>query len=71
MSLNDVVSTIDAEIARMEKARNLLAGYAASKGGRKPASNKPAKAKRTMSPAARKKIAAAQRRRWAAVKRDS
>jgi len=69
MSLTAVVSAIDAEIARMEQARNLLAGSASEKRGRKPASNKSAKRKRTMSAAARQRIADAQKKRWAKTKR--
>ncbi len=68
MSLNDVLSSIDSEIARIEKARSLLTGYAATKRGRKSAT-KPVKAKRTLSPAARKRIGDAQRKRWAAQKK--
>ena len=69
MSLNDVLSSINDEIASIEKARNLLAGYGGRKRGRKPINTQPAKAKRTMSAAARKRIAEAQRKRWAAQKR--
>lgn len=69
ISMNDVVSAIDAEIARMEQARNLLAETGTRKRGKKPSTKTENKPKRTMSPAARKKIAAAQRKRWAAVRR--
>ena len=68
MSIQDVLSAIDSEIARVEQARNLLQELGTSKRGRKPAT-KPVKAKRTMSAAARKRIAAAQRKRWAAVRK--
>jgi hypothetical protein len=69
MSMNDVVSAIDAEIARMEQVRKLLSDSTSGKRGRKPGSNQPAKAKRTMSAAARRKIADAQRKRWAAQRK--
>jgi hypothetical protein len=59
MNLHNLLSSIDSEIARLTQARALLAGISAG----------PVKPKRTLSAAARKKIAAAQRRRWAAVKR--
>jgi len=68
MSLNDVFSAIDSEIARIEQARNLLAEFGASKRGRKPAT-KQVKAQRTFSPATRKRMAEAQRKRWAAHKK--
>ena len=69
MSLNDVISAIDSEIARIEKARNLLTGPGSRKRGRKPTNTQPAKAKRKMTATARKRIAAAQRKRWAAVRK--
>ena len=72
MTLNDVLSAIDSEIARMEKARKVLASYGGNKRGRRSSTNtQPAKAKRTLSAAARKRIAAAQRKRWAALKKAS
>ncbi len=67
MSLNDILSTIDAEIACLQQARALLTGPG-GKRGRKSASTKSAKGKRTLSPEARKRIADAQRKRWAAQK---
>jgi len=69
MSLNDVLSAIDAEIARLQQARNLLTNSGTSTHGRKSASTKSAKVKRTLSPEARQKIADAQRKRWAAQKK--
>ena len=68
MSLKDVLSAIDAEIARVEQARALLTETGTGRRGMKPAA-KPVKAKRTLSAAARKRIAAAQRKRWAAVRK--
>jgi hypothetical protein len=68
MSLDNVLSSIDAEIARLQQARALLAGIDA-----KPASEvavpKRARRKRTMSAEARKRIGEAQRKRWAAQKK--
>jgi hypothetical protein len=60
MSLNDLLSSIDFEIAALTKARALVAGLAVTR---------TAKPKRQMSKAARERIAAAQRKRWAAVKK--
>lgn len=65
MTLNDLVSSIDAEIGRLQQARALLAGNRGAK-----AATRPVKAKRYLSPEARKRIADAQRRRWKAQKRS-
>ena len=69
-----ILSLIDAEIARLTQVRSLLAGIgkvATNVTGRK-AKKAPAKAKprrrRVLSPEARKRIADAQRKRWAAQK---
>lgn len=73
MAIENILSEIDAEIARLQEARALLAtlGTTAAKPGR-PAKKAPAQAKtrkkRFLSAEARKKIADAQRRRWAAQK---
>ena len=81
MALEDVISQIDAEIAKLQQARALLAGTPdALKPGRgrpkgsknvaeKPAPAAPAapakKGKRQLSPEGRKAIADAMKRRWA------
>src|ERR1039457_1166290 len=64
MSIDTLIAEIDAEIARFQKARILLAG---SQGRTTTA---PAKKpdKRKLSAASRERIAAAQRKRWAATK---
>lgn len=64
MSTNEILSAIDSEIATLKQVRALIAGdgLAQSRVGR------PQK-KRTMSAAARAKIAAAQRKRWAKQKK--
>lgn len=81
MAIENLISEIDAEIARLEHARALLsdsASPAAKKRGRPAAiegaataapATKPAK--RVMSAEARKRIADAQRKRWAAQKKAS
>jgi hypothetical protein len=69
MSLNDVLSTIDAEIARLQEARALLTGSGKGARSKKSASTQVVKAKRTMSAEGRKRIAEAQRKRWAAQKK--
>jgi len=68
MDTKDLLATIDAEIATLQQARNLLVG---GKGKTLATSftfgHKPRK-KRILSAEAREKIAAAQRKRWAAQK---
>ena len=73
MAIENILAQIDSEIARLQQARNLLAtiGTAAPKAGRSAkkasAKAKPRK-KRVLSAEARKRIADAQRKRWAAVR---
>jgi hypothetical protein len=72
MSIETIITEIDAEIARLTQVRSLLAGSRtinASGAARKPAkvSNK----RRVLSAEARKRIADAQRKRWAAQKAKS
>jgi hypothetical protein len=62
MNINDILSEIDSEIARLSQVRELLTG---SKSGAPPVPRK----RRTLSAAARKRIGDAQRRRWAAQKK--
>jgi len=70
MNTQDIVSTIDAEIARLQSARSLLAGTASTKHRGRPRTSESAGApqKRTMSAAGRERIAEAQRKRWAKQK---
>jgi hypothetical protein len=66
MNQQDILSAIDAEIARLQSARTFLAGTASKRRGRphtQPSAATPKK--RTMSAAGRKRIAEAQRKRWA------
>lgn len=72
MAIDSILAQIDAEIARLTQVRALLAttgnigsSVTAVKGKRGP--GRPRK-KRTLSPEARKRIAEAQRKRWAAQK---
>lgn len=64
MNIADLVSSIDSEIARLQQARALLA----RQDGRVRPGREPGK-KRTMSASARARIAAAQKKRWAAWKK--
>lgn len=73
MAIENILAQIDAEIARLSQARKLLATIgttttrAGSKAKKAPAKANPVK-KRVLSADARKKIADAQRKRWAAQK---
>jgi hypothetical protein len=71
MAIENILSQIDSEIARLQQARKLLAsiGTTATNAGRTTrkaaVKAKPAK-KRRISAEGRKRIAEAQRKRWAA-----
>jgi hypothetical protein len=60
MDTSSILATIDAEISRLEQARALLKGL--------PTSAKKPRSRRKLSAKARKAIADAQRKRWAAVR---
>lgn len=74
MAIDSVIAQIDAEIARLNQVRSLLTGTgkstAATHNGRakKSTSGRTTRRKRVLSPEARKRIADAQRKRWAAQK---
>jgi hypothetical protein len=63
MTIDNILASIDAEIAQLKQARALLAAD-----GTKKAATLPAPKRRKMSAASRKKIAAAQKARWAKQK---
>lgn len=73
MAIENILAQIDSEISKLKQARALLAnlGTAAAASGRKAgkagSKAKPRK-KRYLSADARKRIADAQRKRWAAVR---
>jgi hypothetical protein len=72
MTVTNIVSSIDAQIARLVEARHLLTGTVTSTGNKaatKKSASKKTTRKRVMSAEAREKIAAAQRKRWAAQKK--
>jgi hypothetical protein len=64
MTTDKILASIDAEIARLEKVRALLS----TDGIKKAASAAPIRKRRKMSAAGRKKIADAQKARWAKQK---
>jgi hypothetical protein len=76
MANDSILALIDAEIARLTQVRSLLAStgkvaaQVAERITAKPAKagKKKGKKRRTLSPEARKRIADAQRKRWAAQK---
>jgi hypothetical protein len=71
LEASHIIAEIDAEISRLQQARELLSGTAmkTSKGPGRPKGSKNAKAvkpiKRKLSPEGRKSIADAMKRRWA------
>jgi hypothetical protein len=67
MSMTNIIIEIDAEIARLQQARNLLAGSEKSTESKK---DVPVRKRRKMSEEARARIAEAQRKRWAAQSVD-
>jgi dTDP-4-dehydrorhamnose reductase len=74
MAIDPILAQIDAEIARLTQARALLANLGTAsvaisvpKAAASPVAAK-RKKKRVLSPEARKRIADAQRKRWAAQK---
>jgi hypothetical protein len=64
MLINEIIAGIDAEIARLQQARELLNGTTS----KRPAAE-PAKKKRHISAAGLATIAAAQKKRWAKAKK--
>lgn len=74
MTIDSILAQIEAEIAKLTQVRSLLAGIGkvAVKATKSKTKKAPAKAKakkrRVLSPEARKRIADAQRKRWAAQK---
>ncbi len=68
MEVKSIVAEIDAEIARLQQARALLAGEAAKKpvaAKKKSVAASPAPKKRKITAEGRKRIAEAMKRRWA------
>lgn len=74
MDVTSLLAEIDSEIARLQQARAALVtlGGAEKRVPGRPRKNEVAVApkKRTMSPEARARIAAAQKKRWAAQKKS-
>jgi hypothetical protein len=64
MTIDSILASLDSEIAQLKRARALLSG----EGTKKTTATLAAPKKRKMSPAARKRIGDAQRKRWAKQK---
>lgn len=72
MDTSSIVAALDEEIASLTRARALLAGGAMSGGpGRILGTTRGPVKRRKLSAAARAKIAAAQKRRWAKQKKEA
>ena len=82
MKVEEILAGIDQEIARLQQARNLLAGDAprrgrprgskavAKKAAKSAGPGRPAKKQRRLSPEGRRRIAEAMRKRWAERKKS-
>ena len=70
MTREEILAAIDEEIQRLEKVRTLLQGSSSSKFLGSKGISMPHK-KRYLSPEARKRIADAQKRRWAKQKKQT
>ncbi|HEY2471369.1 MAG TPA: hypothetical protein VGI45_26490 [Terracidiphilus sp.] len=68
MTIANIVDELDAEIARLHQVKKLLSNGSNVRPGNQVAKKSPGRKKRTLSAEARKKIAEAQRKRWAAQK---
>lgn len=74
MKIEAILAEIDAEIAKLTAVRKAIAGYGSTTlttRALKKVKAAPGKKKRTLSAEARKRIADAQRKRWAAQKSKS
>lgn len=84
MKVEEILAGIDQEIARLQQARNLLAGDAPRRGRPKgsksaksvkstpaPAKKTAGKKQRRLSPEGRRRIAEAMRKRWAERKKSN
>jgi|tagenome__1003787_1003787.scaffolds.fasta_scaffold20538844_2 hypothetical protein len=73
MGSTAIIAAIDKELARLHDVRAKIVNKektSEAAKGRGPSSAAPQKAKRQLSPAARGRIAEAQRKRWAAVRKE-
>jgi hypothetical protein len=71
VQVSQILVEIDNEIARLQQARNLLAGESVRGAKRGKAAAKRAPSKRRMSAEGRRKIAEAMKRRWAERRKEA
>ena len=69
MEVKPLLAAIDEEIGKLEQARKILAGDAAPSAKTTPAKKSGGRKRRRLSAASRARIAEAQRKRWAAIKK--
>jgi hypothetical protein len=69
METKQIITEIDAEISRLQQAKALLIGTTIKRGPGKPAASSLSPKKRQLSPEARARIVAAQKARWAKVRK--
>ncbi|HUY81046.1 MAG TPA: hypothetical protein VMU92_04930 [Acidobacteriaceae bacterium] len=70
MSHEQILAAIDEEISKLQQVRKLLQSSSSKLTSGVSAAGKP-RAKRVLSPEARQRIAAAQKRRWAKQKKEA
>jgi hypothetical protein len=68
MQTTEIIAQLDAEISRLQQAKALLSGTTTKRSSSSDGASKPV-VKRVLSPEARAKIAAAQKRRWAKARK--
>ena len=73
MSIDDIVIEIDAEINRLQQAKQLLSDHPVRRGPGRPPKTKvtPIKPKHVMSAKARRAISQAMKKRWADAKKKA
>jgi hypothetical protein len=71
VQVNQILVEIDNEIARLQQARNLLAGESVKRAKRGRAAVKRTPSRRRMSAEGRRKIAEAMKRRWAERRKEA
>ena len=70
MSIKSILAEIDVEIARLQEVKKLLSSAGVGSGNKSTTAARK-RSKRKLSPEARARIAEAQRKRWAAVKKST
>ncbi|MGC1296661.1 MAG: hypothetical protein WA869_16620 [Alloacidobacterium sp.] len=71
MQTNEIIAALDAEIARLEQVKDLLTGTTSKRTPRQVAPKAAPKKKRHFSAEGLARIAAAQKARWAKVKKTA